>query len=314
MTPKTLPRFSILKAIQVVGDAWSLKILVRIFHGCRRFAELQTSLQISKSALTSRLDQMIGHGLLRRAPIEGTKRFEFRLDEAGLDLWEVLLAISEWELKWFPEHSTARPQLFHHDCGEVVRPILTCNACMTDLTPFNTLAKPGPGAGFEQWAPPQSRRRGNAALRSGDGSGEESHTLLIFGDRWTPAILATCFRGMTRFNAIESYLKIPPAVLAGRLNDLETLGVLRRRPVEDGESQEEFRLTRKGLEIFPYIAMLAKWGDKWMTDHHGAPLTFHHSVCNCQYTPLFRCSCCNMPLRRTRVELLFDEGQPTPLP
>ena len=309
MAVKQLPRFSIVKAIQVVGDAWTIKILGGIFRGERRFIDIQAALQISKSALATRLDQMVKNGLLLRVPLPDSRRFEYRLDEAGLDLWEVLLAIRQWELTWYPDTLMARRVMYHTECGEFVEPKLSCNICTAPLTPFNTTAKAGPGAGFDPRPAPIARRRGSAALRDSDGSGMNNSTMLIFGDRWTPAIIATLFRGLSRFNEIEAYLHIPPVILAGRLGDLVELGVLRKRLVNEGQTAEEFRLTRKGLDIFPYIAMLAKWGDQWMSDDHGLPLTFHHKDCGGQYIPVFRCSCCNRPLRRTRVKLFRDANE-----
>ena len=311
MTEKMIPRFSVVKAIQVVGDAWLLKILARIYRGERRFVELQAALGIPKGALTSRLDQMVQDGILRRVPINGTKRYEYRLDEAGLDLWEVLLAIREWSLKWSPDRLHARDIMIHEDCGQEAHPILCCSSCAGPLTPFNTFAKSGPGAGMDARPTPVARRRGAAALRTADDGNAEDATMLIFGDRWTPAIIATCFRGLSRFSEIQAYLLIPPMILSGRLNELVELGVLRRRSVADGQGPEEVRLTRKGLDIFPYISMLAKWGDRWLSDEHGVPLTFHHNDCGCQYTPVFRCSNCNQPLRRSRIRLVQSKHDET---
>ena len=126
----------------------------------------------------------------------------------------------------------------------------------------------------------------------------------MFGDMWSPAIIASAFRGARRFNDLVSYLRIPPLVLSMRLKELLALGVLQRKSVEDSERYDAFHLTKKGFDLFPYIAMLAKWGDQWCDDASGVPLVFHHRTCGHKYTPNYRCSACGGRVTRSEVRLI----------
>ncbi|WP_204114513.1 winged helix-turn-helix transcriptional regulator [Shimia biformata] len=293
-----IPKFSVLRAIRVVGDAWVLRILHEAFRGTTRFSDWQANLGIPPTVLSNRLDSLVACGILGKT---GTgRRNEYVLDEAGLDLWEVLLAIRSWEISTQPGKDHVRPFLTHLTCGETCEPVLCCSSCTGTLTPFNTFAQKGPGAGFEAKSTTQSRRRGAAALRQETELSINTETLLCLGDSWTPAIIATAFRGFHRFSEFESYLGIPPLLLSERLKELVSMGVLTRK-MKDGS--EGVRLTQKGLALFPYISMLAKWGDTWLDDGSGVPLTFHHHDCGCQYTPVFRCSKCNGRLHRRQIKL-----------
>ena len=296
-----IPKFSVFRALRIVGDAWSLRIITEAFRGTRRFSDWQSALGIPKAVLSRRLQDLVDAGIFYRQSGDTAPRGEYRLAEAGLALWEILLAIREWQLEWYPNEPGMHRVLRHTTCGNVSRLVLTCSSCAQPLTPFNTQANAGPGSGTEMPKKTHARRRGTAALESVSGTTGDQHILQIFGDAWTPAIIATCFRGLRRFTELENYLNIPPFILSGRLKELVAVGILSRQSDSGGHAR--FHLTQKGLGLFPYISMLAKWGDRWLDDGTGVPLIFHHVDCGCQYTAVFRCSACSCRLNRREVQL-----------
>lgn len=302
-------KYSVVRALALIGDGWTLLILRSAFYGTRRFTDWQEELGVPKAVLSNRLERLVDARVFRKAPSQtGGKRMEYRLDEAGLALWEPLVAIYRWTFDWsLPRNGDKLP--FHHIvCGSDCDLVLSCDACAQPLSPFDTFAKPGPGAGLEHRIEAHSRRRANSAARHGEQLLGSAEVMAMFGDVWSPAILASTFRGGRRFNDLVSYLRIPPLVLSMRIRELVALGVLTRKSVEDSERYEAFHLTRKGLDLFAYVAMLAKWGDRWCGDKSGAPLVFQHKTCGHRYTPHYRCTACGDRVNRPDIRLLGTSG------
>jgi DNA-binding HxlR family transcriptional regulator len=88
---------SIARALEVVGERWTLLIVRDVFLGRRRFDELQESLGIARNVLTDRLNRLIDEGILERVRYsERPERFEYRLTAKGRDLNIALTALRQW--------------------------------------------------------------------------------------------------------------------------------------------------------------------------------------------------------------------------
>jgi DNA-binding HxlR family transcriptional regulator len=88
---------SIARALEVVGDRWTLLIIRDIALGRRRFDQLLDSLGIASNVLSERLSRLVDQGVLDRvAYSERPERFEYRLTEKGGELRVVLLALMQW--------------------------------------------------------------------------------------------------------------------------------------------------------------------------------------------------------------------------
>jgi DNA-binding HxlR family transcriptional regulator len=88
---------SIARALELVGERWTLLIIRDAFLGRRRFDEFQESLGIARNVLTERLDRLVGEGILERTPYsERPPRFEYALTERGRELAVPLLALMQW--------------------------------------------------------------------------------------------------------------------------------------------------------------------------------------------------------------------------
>lgn len=86
-----------------------------------------------------------------------------------------------------------------------------------------------------------------------------ARTLEVVGERWTLLIVRDAFFGVTRFGDFAAELGIPRAVLTSRLKSLVREGVLTR----DGDAAGgvEYRLTDKGVALWPVVRALMTWGD-----------------------------------------------------
>jgi DNA-binding HxlR family transcriptional regulator len=86
-----------------------------------------------------------------------------------------------------------------------------------------------------------------------------ARALEVVGERWTLLIVRDAFFGVRRFGDFATQLGIPRAVLAARLKSLVQEGVLSRDEAAGGAV--EYRLTGKGVELWPVVRALMGWGD-----------------------------------------------------
>jgi DNA-binding HxlR family transcriptional regulator len=103
----------------------------------------------------------------------------------------------------------------------------------------------------------------------------------LLGERWTILVLRESFNGVRRFDDIQQNTGAPRQVLSARLAHLVENGVLRRVPYQEpGQRQRyEYRLTDKGLDLYPVLVGLLQWGDKYLADNEGPSLTLTHKGC-----------------------------------
>jgi DNA-binding HxlR family transcriptional regulator len=88
---------SIARALEIVGERWTLLIVRDAFLGRRRFDEFQQSLGISRNVLTERLGRLVDEGILDRVLYqERPERYEYRLTTKGRDLHLALTALRQW--------------------------------------------------------------------------------------------------------------------------------------------------------------------------------------------------------------------------
>lgn len=87
------------RASLIIGDRWAILILREAFLGITRFDDFLRRLRISRAALTSRLKLLAGAGVIHRDPPEG-KRADYRLTEAGKDLFTTITALRQWGDRW----------------------------------------------------------------------------------------------------------------------------------------------------------------------------------------------------------------------
>ncbi|MCU1426740.1 MAG: putative transcriptional regulator [Actinomycetia bacterium] len=114
------------------------------------------------------------------------------------------------------------------------------------------------------------------------------------GDWWAPLILRDIFLGLDRFEDLAVDLGISRNLLATRLNDLVTNGLLDREPYSQHPPRDRYVLTPAGEELVPILAALTAWGDRWETPPGGPPVRFRHDRHRC--TPQVACSTCGEPL------------------
>lgn len=132
---------SLARALEYVGERWTMLILRDAFLGVRRFSDFQAHLDISRAVLTTRLDALVTDGLLSRT---GSGHPEYELTETGEALWPAMYALLQWG-----DHLTtpgAPRRLYRHvGCGEVGLDG-HCASCGRAPAVRDIEVRPGPGA------------------------------------------------------------------------------------------------------------------------------------------------------------------------
>ncbi|MFE9425075.1 winged helix-turn-helix transcriptional regulator [Kitasatospora sp. NPDC006697] len=137
---------SIARALEVVGERWSMLIVRDAFYGVSRFNDFLVHLDIPRAVLTARLRALVEAGVLRKEQYQySPARYGYHLTEAGLELWLPIHALSRWGEK---HASDLGPRtIFTHDtCGTRLSPDSHCVPCGVRVTPEQVIMRQAPGA------------------------------------------------------------------------------------------------------------------------------------------------------------------------
>jgi DNA-binding HxlR family transcriptional regulator len=119
-----------------------------------------------------------------------------------------------------------------------------------------------------------------------------AQALDVVGEWWSLLILRDAFQGVRRFDAFQRRLGIARNILTERLQRLVAEGILTRRLYQEQPERYEYRLTEKGLDLYPVIVGLLQWGDRWAAAPEGPPVVLTHGDCGHEGTPVLACEHC----------------------
>jgi DNA-binding HxlR family transcriptional regulator len=120
-------------------------------------------------------------------------------------------------------------------------------------------------------------------------------TLELIGERWTLLILRDAFHRVRRFEDFQRRLGIARNVLSNRLQTLVDAGILERRLYQEHPARYEYRLTQKGIDLWPVLMALVHWGDKYVAEN-GPPIVIEHKDCGGRVDDHLMCERCGKPL------------------
>ncbi|MCO5997439.1 winged helix-turn-helix transcriptional regulator [Actinoallomurus rhizosphaericola] len=137
---------SIARALEIVGERWTLLIIRDAFEGVRRFDDFQADLGVARNVLTDRLSRLCDEGILRRHRYqERPDRYEYRLTRKGVGLWPAMMSLLLWGDQHYAEDGSP-VVLTHRGCTGRLTPALTCSECGAAMGPTDVEPRPGPGA------------------------------------------------------------------------------------------------------------------------------------------------------------------------
>ncbi|HSA50587.1 MAG TPA: helix-turn-helix domain-containing protein [Yinghuangia sp.] len=134
------------RALELVGERWTLLVVRDVFYGVRRFSDFQAHLDIPRAVLTARLTALVDAGVLeRRRYQESPPRDEYDLTDTGRALWPAIFALAQWALEYVPSASGSVREFAHAPCDRVVDRTGVCPDC-NRVAPVEELEmRPGPG-------------------------------------------------------------------------------------------------------------------------------------------------------------------------
>ncbi len=145
------------------------------------------------------------------------------------------------------------------------------------------------------------------AAASGPRTCSVARTLDIVGEKWALLAVREVFLGNRRFDEMVRRTGAPRDTLAARLRTLTGARILERRQYCEHPVRYEYRLTEAGLDLYPVIAALMRWGDQHLAGDDGPPLVLEHR-CGHQLVTQLVCESCGKPVdaRDTRPLLTSD--------
>jgi DNA-binding HxlR family transcriptional regulator len=135
------------RALEIVGERWTMLVLRDCFYGVRRFTHLLEHLDISRAVLTDRLASLVEAGVLERRMEDGQPAYV--LTEAGVAFWPGLYALMRWGERFGGPGQGSR--VFEHEaCGTAIDDRGACPRCGVVPGPAdlvrNPVGDPDPGA------------------------------------------------------------------------------------------------------------------------------------------------------------------------
>lgn len=124
------------RALEVIGDRWSLLIIRDAFDDIRRFSEFQKSLGVAKNILASRLKALVEVGVFEICPAsDGSAYKEYVLTEKGREIFPIVVSLRQWGERFqFAPHET-RSVLLDNVTGQPVMRMAVQSATGETLAP-----------------------------------------------------------------------------------------------------------------------------------------------------------------------------------
>jgi DNA-binding HxlR family transcriptional regulator len=134
---------SVARALEVVGERWTLLIIRDAFFGVRRFGDFVTQLKIPRAVLSDRLKSLAAEGVLIRHD-DATGGVEYVLSAKGIGLWPVVHALMTWGDEFYSP-SGAKRIVRHDQDGGLLDHEGRCLDCRLAVPVPEIRIEPGPG-------------------------------------------------------------------------------------------------------------------------------------------------------------------------
>ena len=130
------------RALDLVGDRWSLLLVRDAFEGIRRFSDFQRNLGVARNILSDRLATLVAAGVLAVQPAsDGTSYQEYVLTPRGERLFPLVVALRQWGEQQLFGPGEAHSQLLTAATGQPLAPMLPCDATGQVVQSHHTFVK-----------------------------------------------------------------------------------------------------------------------------------------------------------------------------
>ena len=285
-------RSPIAKALAIIGDVWTFRILQEIFLGHHRFETFINNTGASRATLSKRLQSLINHNILEKRVYQQTPvRYEYHLTKKGAALFEFFQVSWQWERKWSTDENQPIPK--HSACGNPMDIVLSCNHCQQEIEAASLNYRPGPGI---DTAPIMNFGEVRRAKKSKEDKQRNLSAGEVLSDRWTPFVLATALFGLHRFDEMQQQLSIATNILSDRLKLLVESGLLEKLAYQSNPVRYEYKLTDKGKDFYKMAITLNQWGEQWLLEGEESALILYHHCSNEPIKTKLSCRHCQAPI------------------
>lgn len=293
---------SINRALDQMGDKWSLLLIGEVLWGINTFGELLAATGMSRGVLSDRLKWLEKVDCLQKKHRDNNlRRPTYHMTQKSVDLYDTALMALNWERQFFSEPELDAIELFHEDCQQIFKPILACKHCGGKVLAADISYRDGPGAKLDH-RQKKVRRKSSKSIKDVPATSKAYTNLIhLIGAPWTANLIALAYHGFKRFDEFNRELPIATNVLTDRLKFLVREGVFEAVPYKDRPLRVNYSLSEKGLALFPFFQALLQWGDKWCGDGSGAPILLTHKPCSHALHGEVRCDQCDQHVIAYRV-------------
>jgi len=288
-------------ALKLIGDRWTMQVLMGAFMGVQRFDHFQERLAIPRRTLSDRLKALVQMDMLRpRLYQERPERYAYHLTAKGMAIYEATLMTWDWEHRFGENRITLPSRLIHKTCGHGFMPQLTCEACGETVTmrDLDFSLRPNPRL-------PHDTGEAMRTPKVTTNDGAMSHLALRL-DRWSLMITSAIILGCRYFDQIAHVLRIGPALLSRRLSAMVEAGLLSVEADRHDGRRRVYLLTPSSRALFSYIVLLSTWASE---HHFHEPSSIRplHRACGNPFLPRATCGHCHDVLRAWDVR--FEIGE-----
>ena len=297
--------FPIPPLLELIVDRWTTLIVREIFFDVHRFEQLYNNLGISRNILSVRLQHLVEAGILElKRYNDYPARFEYHFTKKGLDLYPFISTLKKWGDKWLTGKNGPPQVVYHNLCKHVFVPVAICSYCSQEIKigEINYEEKSkvkyfGGGRLLDS-----RKRKPSKKVRQVQDICTVEGTLNVIGDRWTFSILREAFLDNRRFEQFYNELGISRSILSSRLKDLVRNGIFTKHRYLDNPSRYEYRLSKKGLDIFPTILASICWENRWRVYDDKPPLLLRHTACNHTCDVIIICAQCGVEIQAHEIK------------
>jgi len=133
-----------------------------------------------------------------------------------------------------------------------------------------------------------------------------AQALIVIGDRWAFMIIRDIYLGARQFEELRRRSNAARGTLTSRLKKLVQHGILYKNPYQSSPVRYEYRLTDKGLDLYPVVLTMWQWEMNWGQGQYLPPELFH-KTCGRSMHVLFRCVKCHVDAKAQDVA--FTRGR-----
>ncbi|MCJ0764793.1 winged helix-turn-helix transcriptional regulator [Variovorax terrae] len=302
LTRDALASSTLSHGLHLLGDRWTVAVILGAFLGVRRFDDWQARLGIPRHTLAERLKALTELGLLRQRPYQQRPlRQGYHLTAKGLALYNHVLMMWTWERRWGVRASMLPQRLVHRGCGHAFVPQMACAACGDRVGVGDLMFSLHVNAALQARVPPRLR----AARLSPEASAQMGLGLRV--DRWALLIVSAVLLGCHYFDQLSHVLGIGSSVLARRLAGMVDSGLLLCQADLNDARRRIYRLTPASRDLFGYIICFSSWASRYHF-HEPSSIRPTHKGCGQPFVPQVVCSHCHAPLQPWEVRPEGLEG------